>query len=173
MQMSQEKALSFSRSFSPLSLALSACLCCPNSVLQWACSVGSPCLIVCYFFNTYIMYFIRIRCQTLSVPLHPITLFFLIVGGSQQQINQPVFFLLLLLLVMHLPLLLACVFLPLPGIQLSWFLFYDVVVTSDDGFIISSPSVTALQKQDRCFPQQYAFSFTSGLCNPFCSKLPV
>lgn len=45
----------------------------PRRVLQWARSVGSPCLIVCYFFNTYIMYFIRICCQSLSVPLHPIT----------------------------------------------------------------------------------------------------
>lgn len=28
--------------------------------------------IVCYFFNTYIMYFIWIRCHFLSVPIHPV-----------------------------------------------------------------------------------------------------
>lgn len=73
-----KKRLSFS-SFPSLFLSLSlhvfAALI-PRQVLQWACSVGSPCLIVCYFFNTYIMYFIRICCQSLSVPLHPITLGF-------------------------------------------------------------------------------------------------
>lgn len=35
-----------------------------KQVLQWACSAGSSCLIVCYFFNTYIMYFIKICCQS-------------------------------------------------------------------------------------------------------------
>lgn len=79
MQMSQEKALALS--FSPLSslspsLHVFAALI-PRQVLQWACSAGSPGLIVCYFFNTYIMYFIRICCQSLSVLLHPITQVFL------------------------------------------------------------------------------------------------
>lgn len=45
----------------------------PRQVSQQACSVGSPHLIVCYFFNTYIMYFIRICCQSLSVSIHPIS----------------------------------------------------------------------------------------------------
>lgn len=71
MQMSEEKALSHFLSYF-LSLSLSAALI-PRQVLQCACSVGSSCLIVCYYFNTYIMYFIKICCQSLSVPLHPIT----------------------------------------------------------------------------------------------------
>lgn len=38
-----------------------------------ACSSGSPDFIACYFLNTSIMYFIRISCRSLSVPLYPIT----------------------------------------------------------------------------------------------------
>lgn len=69
----RKSTLSLSLSLSlALSLSLSAALI-PRQVLQCACSVGSSCLIVCYYFNTYIMYFIKICCQSLSVPLHPIT----------------------------------------------------------------------------------------------------
>lgn len=61
----------------PLSLSLHVfAALIPKQVLQWVCSVGSRYLIVCYFFNTYIMYFIRICCQSLSIPLHPITQLF-------------------------------------------------------------------------------------------------
>lgn len=72
--MSQEKALSLFPSF-PLSLHVLAALI-PRQVLQWAGSVGSPCLIVFYIFNTYVMHFIRICCQSLSVLLYPITQIF-------------------------------------------------------------------------------------------------
>lgn len=76
-----KKRGSLSFSLLPVSFTLSLSLLVfaaliPRQVLQWACSAGSPCLIVCYFFNTYIMYFIRICCQSLSVPLHPVTLIF-------------------------------------------------------------------------------------------------
>lgn len=64
----------------------------PRQVSQHACSVGSPHLIVCYFFNTYIMYFIRICCQSLSVSIHPISVSVCVRvwggGGSLHQINQ-------------------------------------------------------------------------------------
>lgn len=64
----------------------------PRQVSQHACSVGSPHLIVCYFFNTYIMYFIRICCQSLSVSIHPISVFVCVCvwggGGSLHQINH-------------------------------------------------------------------------------------
>lgn len=123
-----------------LFLSLSICFrgqCCSGLVLLAV-------LIVCYFFNTYIMYFIRICCQPLSVPLHLITLIcflFFFGGGSWHHKRLAC----ILLLVMHLTLSsLVCAFLPLPGIQLSWLLFYEVVLTSDDGFIISSPGLTAL-----------------------------
>lgn len=111
-----------------LSLSRSAALI-PRQVLQCACSVGSSCLIVCYYFNTYIMYFIKICCQSLSVPLHPIT----------QGPPPPLFIRFYLFIFVAIIFRLWFVFLLLPGIQLSWLLFYDVVMTPSDGFIISSP----------------------------------
>lgn len=102
MQMSPEKALS--PLTSPiLSLSLFAWFCCSNS---------EAAAIVCHFFNTYIMYFIRVRCQSLSVPLHPITQSFKEVGASS-----------LFSFVMHLPPSPVCAFPPLLGIQLSRLLF--------------------------------------------------
>lgn len=117
-------SLTFSRS---RSLSLCAALI-PRQVLQCACSVGSSCLIVCYYFNTYIMYFIKICCQSLSVPLHPITQGFF-----------SLFIYFYLFIFVTIIFCLWFVFLLLPGIQLSWLLFYDVVMTPSDGFIISSP----------------------------------
>lgn len=89
MHMSQKTSLS-PFSFPPYSLLLltsvspSSQFRCPNfetTAAERACSVGSPFFkfffIVCHFFNTFIMFFIRICCQYPSVPLHPITVFFL------------------------------------------------------------------------------------------------
>lgn len=41
--------------------------------LHGSASVGGTCPIVCYIFNTHMMYFIRIFCQFLSASLLPIT----------------------------------------------------------------------------------------------------
>lgn len=69
-----KKALSLSL-FLFVSLSLSVCLHCPNSLASAA--VGLFCWqsmsYCCYSFNTYIMYFIRMCCQSSSVPLRPIT----------------------------------------------------------------------------------------------------
>lgn len=173
MQMSQEKP-PLSSPLLILSLLLSsplsACLCCAALISRQLLLLGLF-VFFCWhssivlfatsstLFNTYIMYFIKICCRSLSVPLHPITqIFFFFLGGGTSLCS----------VVMHLPVSCLCVSFPaqnsiIPTVVLwcccdiGWWVHY--LISWLDSIVATG----------RLFPKlwQCTFSFTSGLCNSF------